>query len=76
MTISSSNPIEVSHVARIEEQLAAGLSQAAREIDHMDCFDDEQRAEIYAILKALKDDTAAHRQLVGQWVSDRDRPNA
>lgn len=66
---------ELSGIADMEEQLAQRLHQASKEIDHMDCFDDEQRAEIYTILKALKDDTRAHCDIVGQWISDRPRGN-
>ena len=65
---------DVSNVAGIEQQLALTLSIAAKAVDHMDCFDSEQRSEIYTILQTLRQDTAAHCTLVGQWVRDRDNP--
>jgi len=37
-------------------------------IAHAQCFDDEQRAEVYTILDALKSDCDAHRRIVGQWI--------
>lgn len=61
---------DVTDVARIEEQLAHSLKQAAASVAHVDSFDEEQRAEVYAILKAMRDDSAAHRQVLGQWVTD------
>jgi hypothetical protein len=61
---------DVSNVVNIEQQLALTLSIAAKAVDHMDCFDAEQRSEIYTILQALRQDTAAHCTLVGQWVRD------
>lgn len=66
---------EVTDVARLEEQLVQTLKQTAHEVDHMECFDDEQRSEIYTILRTMQDDTVAHRRLVGQWVSDRPEGN-
>jgi hypothetical protein len=65
---------DVSNVAGIEQQLALELSIAAKAVDHMDCFDAEQRSEIYTILQTLRHDTAAHCTLVGQWVRDRKEP--
>ncbi len=65
---------DVSDVVGIEQQLALTLSIASKAIDHMDCFDAEQRSEIYTILQALRQDTAAHCTLVGQWVRDRKEP--
>jgi demethoxyubiquinone hydroxylase (CLK1/Coq7/Cat5 family) len=66
-------PAELGLIATIEERLAKQLTQACKEVEHMDCFDNEQRAEIYTILKALRDDSAAHREMLGQWISDRPR---
>jgi len=55
-------------MARLENQLAAVLGATAEEVDHMECFDEEQRAEIYTILQTLKTDTSQHRALLGRWV--------
>lgn len=55
---------DVSALAGIEHQLASALIETADEVKHAECFDDEQRAEIYAILQALRDDTEAHRAMV------------
>ena len=60
----------MSDVAGIEAQLAAKLAEAADEVAHTECFDQEQRAEIYTILQAMKADSEVHRQLVGRWISD------
>jgi hypothetical protein len=54
----------VSALAGIEHQLATALTATADEVKHAECFDDEQRAEVYAILQALRDDTEAHRATV------------
>ncbi len=59
-----------SDLARIEQGLVDTVQAAAREVQHTECLDDEQRAEVYSILHALKNDTEAHRQIVGQWVND------
>ena len=62
--LQSNTPADVSAVAKLEDQLAADLYQTADEIAHAECFDDEQRSEIYTILEALKADTQAHRAAV------------
>ena len=58
---------------RLEEQLSDALRGAAEEVAHAQCLDEEQRAEVYTILDALRADTQTHRRVVGTWVSDRNR---
>lgn len=48
----------------LEDELSAALGAAADQIAHTECFDTEERAEVYSILDALKLDTKAHRALV------------
>jgi hypothetical protein len=56
--------------ARIEQDLVDTVQAASKEVQYSECLDDEQRAEVYSILHALRNDTEAHRQIVGQWVND------
>ena len=56
-------------MAKIENHLAAILSQTAGQVAHTECFDTEQRSEIYAILESMKADTEANRNQLGHWVS-------
>ncbi|MFP3938647.1 MAG: hypothetical protein ACLFVW_09945 [Phycisphaerae bacterium] len=62
--------------AAVEQRLAAKLDAAADEISRAECFDSEQRAEVYAILAALREETNIHRdqaaQLAGKYVKDDD----
>ena len=60
----SSGQVDVSTMVNIENQLAASLTEASDEIAHTECLDEEQRAEVYTILQALKADTTSHRTLV------------
>jgi len=71
MTDSSRVAPGLPGVADIEAKLAGKLLEAEEEFAHMDFADTEQRAEVYAILSALKADSAAHCQLVGQWVNEQ-----
>ena len=48
---------EVSRMAGLEDDLAAAIEQAADQIAHAECFDIEQRAEVYSILHALQADS-------------------
>ena len=47
-----------------ESKIAYSLASAAEELAHTECFDQEQRAEIYAILGAIKTDTENHRRTI------------
>ena len=60
---------DVSALTQLEDQLAEALAQASGEVARMECFDVEQRAEVYAILETLKTDTAAHRVMVDKLTS-------
>ena len=53
--------LDLSGMAQLEEQLTHRLAAAANDIAHMECFDQEQRAEIYTIIEALKADTEVHQ---------------
>lgn len=55
---------DVSDLSAVEEQLASALSATSQEIAHAECFDAEQRAEVYAILQALQADTEMHRAIL------------
>ena len=46
----------------------AAKGETADEIAHVECFDEEQRSEVYAILQALKSDTEAHQLMVNQLI--------
>jgi len=61
----------LTNVAAMERGLAAVLSETADDLARSECFDTEQRAEIYAILDTMRCDTQAHEQAVGRWVNDR-----
>lgn len=64
------------NVVGLEDRLAATLADTSREVAHTECFDPEQRAEIYTILGILKTDTNAHRETVGRYVSERENNDA
>lgn len=61
----------LSALAEVEDKLAAALSETAGDVARSECFDTEQRAEVYAILDAMRSDIEVHRASVGKWVSDR-----
>ena len=69
-TVKDNSDQAFGDLQRIEQGLVDTVQAAAREVQYTECLDDEQRAEVYSILHALKNDTEAHRQIVGQWVND------
>ena len=61
----------------LEDDLAALLAEAADEVSRAECFDEEQRAEVYTILNTLQADAEIHRgivhllhQRIGRYVRD------
>ena len=79
MTTAQTTQPDLATLARLEEDLADQLAKIQYELDHTDCFDPEQRAEIYTIVQALRDDTKAHIQFLvqaqqaGQYTSAREK---
>ncbi len=57
---------DVAGIHRLEDKLAATLIKTADEVAHSECFDAEQRAEVYTILEALKANTETHRAMAKQ----------
>jgi len=61
---------DMSNMAEVEKQLAAVLGKSVDELNRSECFDMEQRSEIYTILATLKAETQTHRETIGHWVRD------
>ncbi|MBN1943387.1 MAG: hypothetical protein JW849_08860 [Phycisphaerae bacterium] len=55
---------DLSGWADAESRIGDVLARTTEELAHAECFNEEQRAEIYAILQALRNDTLNHRQMV------------
>lgn len=53
-----------SQIVDLEMQITQSLTEAAQEIEYVDCFDAEQRAEVHTILRAMLADTRVHRSLL------------
>jgi hypothetical protein len=65
MTSPQANFVEnLSSLETAESVIFNSLNQTTDELAHAECFDQEQRAEIYAILQAIKTDTENHRQMI------------
>lgn len=48
----------------VEAGIVQALSESAEELAHTECFDQEQRAELYTILEAIQADTASHQKVI------------
>lgn len=66
MDRSAKNPVHGLYLSATstEERLKELLSETADEIAHTECFDTEQRAEVYSILEALKFNSETHKNMV------------
>jgi len=51
-------------MAELESALLARLDAADDDLQRIECLDDEQRAEIHAILEAMKHDAVSHAAVV------------
>ena len=51
---------QLKKVAELEASLLVCVEAAADELRHIECLDEEQRAEIHAILDAMKHDGLSH----------------
>ncbi len=51
-------------VAKLEASLLGRIEDAADELRHIECLDEEQRAEIHAILEAMKHDGQSHASAI------------
>ncbi len=54
----------ISQAGSLEDKLKATIAQSSHEVAHCECFDSEQRAEIYTILETLKSNSETHRAMV------------
>jgi hypothetical protein len=52
--------------AGLEAQLAKVLSETSSDVARIESLDQEQRAEVYAILQAIEADSLIHRQMVAE----------
>ena len=51
---------QLKKVAGLEASLLVCVEAAVDELQHIECLDEEQRAEIHAILEAMKHDGVSH----------------
>ena len=63
-SVGMSTVERISLTAGLEARLAGLLADAADEVAHAECFDEEQRAEVYTILNTLQADVEMHRGMI------------
>lgn len=78
-TLQSGLSTNLSAIAGMEQQLASRLTQTAHRVSRLEDLDEEQRAEVYAILHAIQSDTQVHHELAllmaGQAANTQGHPN-
>ncbi len=63
MSSAESSVDMMSVTVGLEQKLAHTLNKTAGEVSRLECLDEEQRAEVYAILGAIQNDTRIHCEL-------------
>ncbi len=59
------SPGGLAELARLERELLGRIDAASETLKRADCLDEEQRAEIHAILAAIRHDSEFHAGVVG-----------
>lgn len=67
---------DMQQMTALEDGLAATLTETADDIAHSECFDYEQRAEVYTILRTLTANTEQHRAMAEILAARLDEGNA
>jgi len=70
-TIQTIAATDISAMPAFERRLTAVLQQTAGEIARLESLDEEQRAEVYAILQAIQADAEIHQAMVDALASLR-----
>jgi hypothetical protein len=56
---------QLRQVAELETSLLSRINAASDDLQRVDCLNEEQRAEVHAILEAMKHDSESHATVVG-----------
>ena len=62
-------PGQLEQAAATERSLLWQIHAAAGDLERVECFDEEQRAEVHAILEAIKHESESHSAIVQFLVS-------
>ncbi len=69
--VSEKTPDMFGRVSEIEQAFLSHVNAAVGDLQRIECLEEEQRAEIHAILEALKHDGESHagslQQLMGEY---------
>jgi len=57
----TSTHVDGNAAAGVENRLSSALTATADQVARLESLDQEQRAEVYAILKAIQQDTIIHQ---------------
>jgi len=68
--VSDRSPGGLAQLAELEKALLGRIDEANDALTRADCFDEEQRAEIHAILEAIRQDSEFHAHYVGSLGSE------
>lgn len=58
-------PAHLKQAAELESALCGRIVAAVEQLQRVECLDEEQRAEIHAILEAMRHDSLSHASLLG-----------
>jgi len=70
MSVSSEMPADWRRLGRLQSDIQVRIRAAEGELGRTECLDEEERAEIHAILQAIKHDSESHARIVGTYISE------
>ncbi|HET6430101.1 MAG TPA: hypothetical protein VM389_15165 [Phycisphaerae bacterium] len=74
MSVSSEMPADWQRLGKLQTDIQVRVRAAVGELGRMECLDEEERAEIHAILEAIRHDSESHARIIGTYISEA--PNA
>ncbi len=57
-------PGQLQQMAAMEKSLLCCIRAASEDLQRVECFDEEQRAEVHAILEAIRHESESHSAMV------------
>ncbi len=69
-SLDSETPTDWRLLGRLESDIQVRIRAVEGELARVECLDEEERAEIHAILQALKHDSEANASILGTYISE------
>ena len=70
MSSYSGMPADLRRLDKLQTDIQVRVRAAEGELGRVECLDEEERAEIHAILEAIRHDSENHARIIGTYISE------